>query len=300
MIETAARDGLEVLYSSGGNFLDVLPDPQLVEDALGRVPVRVHQDIIVSSQMLVDPNDVVVLLPACTRYEQRGGGTETTTERRIAFSPEIEGPRIGEARPEWEIFLDLARRVAPERAHLIEFEDADAIREEIARVVPAYAGIEGLRKIGDSVQWGGTRLCENGAFPTPDGRGHFRAVQPPVTERPDGRFVLSTRRGKQFNTIVHEERDPLTGAMRDALLMAEPDAVRLGLAPGDPVVVRSDHGELRARVHHAPIRPGNVQVFFPEGNVLLAAGRRDPDSGVPDYNALVEVQPAGSAKLPSE
>ena len=79
--------------------------------------------------------------------------------------------------------------------------------------------------------------------------------------------------------------------MRDALLMAEPDAVRLGLARGDPVVVRSDHGELRARVHHAPIRPGNVQVFFPEGNVLLAAGRRDPDSGVPDYNAVVEVLP---------
>ena len=31
----------------------------------------------------------VILLPAKTRYEQDDGGTETTTERRILFSPEI-------------------------------------------------------------------------------------------------------------------------------------------------------------------------------------------------------------------
>ena len=31
---------------SGGNFLDVLPDPPAVEAALGRVPLRVHQDIV--------------------------------------------------------------------------------------------------------------------------------------------------------------------------------------------------------------------------------------------------------------
>ena len=40
-----------------------------------------------------------------------GGVAQTSTERRIMFSPEIPGRRIGEARPEWEVFLDLARRV---------------------------------------------------------------------------------------------------------------------------------------------------------------------------------------------
>jgi molybdopterin-dependent oxidoreductase alpha subunit len=84
MIEGAGRGEIDVLYSSGGTFLEVLPDPALVRDALREVPLRVHQDIVVSSQMLVDPGDVVVLLPAATRYEQRGGGTQTTTERRIA------------------------------------------------------------------------------------------------------------------------------------------------------------------------------------------------------------------------
>src|SRR5262245_26235572 len=114
MVERAGRGELDVLYSSGGNFLEVLPDPEMVDDALGRIPLRVHQDIVVSSQMLVDPGEVVVLLPAATRYEQQGGGTETTTERRIAYGPELAGHQVGEARSEWEIFVDLARRIDPE------------------------------------------------------------------------------------------------------------------------------------------------------------------------------------------
>jgi molybdopterin-dependent oxidoreductase alpha subunit len=292
MVEAAGDGQLDVLYSSGGNFLEVLPDPPVVEAALAKVPLRVHQDIVVSSQMLVDPGDTVVLLPAATRYEQRGGGTQTTTERRILFSPEIPGPRVGEARSEWEIFVDLARRIDPSRAHLMDFESGSAIREEIARVVPSYAGVERLRDTGDQVQWGGERLCEGPDgphFATADGRARFTPVRPP-SPLPSNGLRLSTRRGKQFNTMVHGEIDPLTGAARDSVLISDVDADRLGLADGAPVVVRSSHGELRGLVHRAPLRPGNVQVFYPEGNVLLPGGRRDR-SGVPDYNTTVEVVP---------
>jgi anaerobic selenocysteine-containing dehydrogenase len=132
-------------------------------------------------------------------------------------------------------------------------------------------------------------------FPTADGKAHFLPVAPVTVDVPEGSFVLSTRRGKQFNTMVHAERDPLTGAARDALFMAGVDAGRLGVGPGDHVLVRSAHGELAARVLISELRPGNVQVFFPEGNVLLGAGRRDAASGVPDYNAVVTVEPLGRA-----
>jgi molybdopterin-dependent oxidoreductase alpha subunit len=292
MVEAGGRGEIDVLYSSGGNFLEVLPDPDAVDAALARVPLRVHQDVVLSTQMFTDPGDVVVLLPAATRYEQRDGGTETTTERRIAFSPEIPGPRPGEVRSEWEIFVDLAARVAPERADQCAFTSGEQIRDEIARVVPAYSGVEQLRATGDAVQWGGTRLCEGGTFPTPDGKARFLAVTPSERDVPEGSFVLSTRRGKQFNTMVHQHHDPLTGAPRDALFMATSDIDALGLRDGDAVVVRSDHSEMRAHLHASPLRPGNVQVFFPEGNVLLRAGRRDPVSGVPDYNAVVTVEAA--------
>src|SRR5262249_8489588 len=98
MVDAARRGDLDVLWSSGGNFLDVLPAPDVTRRALARTPLRVHQDIVVTAQMLVDPGDDVILLPAATRYEQEGGGTSTTTERRVAFSPELPGPRVGEAR----------------------------------------------------------------------------------------------------------------------------------------------------------------------------------------------------------
>jgi molybdopterin-dependent oxidoreductase alpha subunit len=293
MIEAAGRGGLDVLYASGGNFLDVLPDPRLVAERLGRVPTRVHQDIVVSSQMLVDPppGGAVVLLPAATRYEQPGGGTQTTTERRIAFSPEIPGPRPGEARAEWRIYLDLAERVAPERAHLVRFDDAQAIREEIARVVPFYDGIQHLRDTGDQVQWGGPRLCDGWVFPTPDGKARFHDVAPRDPRPPEGRYLLSSRRGKQFNSMVFSGSDPLTGAARDALFISSEDAGRLGVSEGAPVRVRSPAGEVAARVHVAPLRPGNLQMFWPECNPVISAGVRDPDSFVPDYNAVVEVIP---------
>ena len=184
MVEAGGRGEIDVLYSSGGNFLEVLPEPDVVDAALARIPLRVHQDVVLSTQMFTEPGEVVVLLPAATRYEQRGGGTETTTERRIAYSPEIRGPRPGEVRSEWEIYVDLARRVAPERADLCTFASGQEIRDEIARVVPVYSGVELLRTTGDAIQWGGTRLCEGGTFPTPDGRARFLAVAPSEVDVP--------------------------------------------------------------------------------------------------------------------
>jgi molybdopterin-dependent oxidoreductase alpha subunit len=290
MVDAAARGDLDVLWASGGNFLDVLPDPARVEAALARVPLRVHQDIVLSSQMLVEGDDVI-LLPVATRYEQEGGGTETTTERRIIFSPEI--PRqVGEARSEWRLFADVARLVRPEHAARFEWPSNRELRREIAEIVPHYRGIEDLATTGDAVQYGGRHLCAGGLFPTPTGRGRFSAIEPTGSDLPTGHFHLSTRRGKQFNSMVHGPVDPLTGAGRDAVFIDQHDAGRLGLGEGDEVVVRSDVGRMRGRVKLARLPSGTLQVHFPEGNVLISGdpGRREPGSRVPDYNAVVTIE----------
>jgi molybdopterin-dependent oxidoreductase alpha subunit len=291
MIQAAYDRKLDVLFASGGNFIDTLPEPDRVRAALERVPLRVHQDIVVSAAMLVDPVEEVILLPAQTRYEQRGGGTETTTERRILFSPEINGPRPGEARSEWEVLIDLAKRVRPEDASAIDFNDADQIRQDIARAVPLYEGIQNLRKQGDQVQWGGPRLGAEGRFNTPDGKARFSVLTPIEARLPEGRFWLSTRRGKQFNSMVHAGRDPLNGARRDDILFALSDAERYGLKNGDAVLLRNEIGEFRGRVKIAPLKARNLQAHWPEANVLIARGVCDPVSGIPDYNAVVEVVP---------
>jgi molybdopterin-dependent oxidoreductase alpha subunit len=289
MIEAAHRGELDVLYAAGGNFLRTLPDPDYVSEALSRVPLRVHQDIILTDQMLIDAAIETILLPAQTRYEQEGGGTQTTTERRIIFSPQI-ARQVGEARTEWRIFLDLAARVKPESAYLLGCETGQAIRQEIASVVPFYAGIEKLTNTGDAIQYGGPRLCEAGRFATADGKAHFRAPALPAANRPAGAFHVSTRRGKQFNTLIHAETDPLTGAGRDAVLMSAEDAAHLHLRNGDPIRLVNGHGEFRGRVFLASIAPGNLQVHWPEGNVLLGFGPRDASSACPDYNAVVRVE----------
>ncbi|HEY7198839.1 MAG TPA: FdhF/YdeP family oxidoreductase [Candidatus Dormibacteraeota bacterium] len=288
MIDAAHASELDVLFSVGGNFLEVLPDPAMVERALKRVPLRVHMDIVVSSQMLLDPADTVVVLPAATRYETPGGVTETSTERRVIFSPEIPGPRIGEARPEWEVFAGLARRVRPDAAGAFAYAGTAAIREEIATVIPSYEGIQRLSGPGDQFQYGGAHLCQDWNFPTPDGRARFSTVGLPARESvPEGAFLVSTRRGKQFNSMVQERRDAITGAVRDAVLISPADAGRLALRDGDPVRLTSACGEFRGVVHVAPVKPGNLQVHWPEGEVLIDPTRRSPQAGIPDYNAVV-------------
>ncbi len=289
MIHAAHQGDLDVLFSVGGNFLEVLPEPDYVEAALKQIPLRVHIDIVLSSQMLVEPADTVVLLPATTRYEILGGVTETNTERRVIFSPEIPGPRIGEARPEWEVFLELARRVKPDLADKLTFANTAAIRQEIAQVVPQYAGIQHLQQAGDQFQYGGSHLCFGWNFPTADGKAHFGVLLPRQRELPKGYFLLATRRGKQFNSMVQERKDAITGAMREAVLMNAADAAMLGLKDCDRVILKNDLGELLCQVYIAPIQSGNLQVHWPEGNVLLDKSKRSLE-GVPDYNAIVRLE----------
>jgi len=289
MINAAHQGQLDVLFSVGGNFLEVLPEPDYVESALKQIPLRVHMDIVLSSQMLVEPADTVVLLPATTRYEIPGGVTETNTERRVIFSPEIPGPRVGEARPEWEVFLELARRVRPDLAEKLVFTDTSAMRQEIAQVVPQYAGLQHLQQPGDQFQYGGSHLCFGWNFPTADGKAHFGVVLPPKRKLPEGCFLVATRRGKQFNSMVQERRDAITGAVREAVLMNAADAAKLGLKDGDKVILKNELGELQGEVYLAPIQSGNLQVHWPEGNVLLDKSKRSLE-GVPDYNAIAYLQ----------
>jgi molybdopterin-dependent oxidoreductase alpha subunit len=294
-IHAAYGGRLDLLYCAGGNFLETMPDPEYIRAALERVPVRIFQDIVINPMMLLDPGDVSVLLPGATRYETPGGVTETTTERRIVFSPEISGRRIGEAKPEWEVPMLVAERAFPDRRSRIHFTGPAHIREEIARVVPAYQGIERLRKKGDQVQWGGPRLCADGRFNTPDRKGHFVIPRWPERSLSKGAFCLNTRRGSQFNSMVWDDRDRLTGAARDDVLMAAGDARALGLRSGDAVLLRSEVGELRARVRIADIAPGNLAAHWPEANVLIRIGHYDPSCGEPDYNVVCSVIPEPQA-----
>jgi molybdopterin-dependent oxidoreductase alpha subunit len=290
MIAGAAAGAIDAFWMVGGNFLETVANPARTGEAIRRPRLRVHHDIVLSSSMLVDPSDTVLVLPATTRYETPGGGTETSTERRIIFSPEIEGRRIGSARPEWRALGDVIARVRPGMADQLQFVDAGAIRAEIARAIPLYAGIETLQTAGDQVQWGGPRLFDDGEFATPDGRARLRAVKPLGRLPEPGTFFVSTRRGKQFNSMVQRDTDPLTGARRDAVLLSAEDAARIGAVDGTRVRLISSTGTFDGQAFIAPLHPGNLEVHWPEALALLDAAVVDPQSGEPDYNAVVRLE----------
>ncbi len=108
-------------------------------------------------------------------------------------------------------------------------------------------------------------------------------------------FILSTRRGKQFNSMVYGGKDPITGAKRDAILISQSDAAALGLRDGERIILRNELGEFHGRVKIDRIAAGNLQGYWPEVNGLVPAGCLDA-SGVPHYNAFVEVAAGRGAR----
>jgi len=289
MLEAAHAGEIDFLYSLGGNLLETMPDRTFMDEALSRVKLRIHQDIVLNTSSLL-PGPAVLILPAQTRYETPGGGTATSTERRIRFTPEIAGPRIAEARPEWEIPVGVALAARPALGGSFAWTGPADIRREMARAMPMYAGVESLEREGQWVQWGGKHLFADGFTRMPDGRARFTNVSLPDTEIPPGKFLMTTRRGKQFNSMTYGERDPLMGGRtRRDVLMAESDARALGIREGDAVRLISEAGTWDGVARFAPMKSRHVQTYWPETNVLITR-RSDPVSGEPDYNAFVTIR----------
>src|ERR1017187_5192363 len=88
-------------------------------------------------------------------------------------------------------------------------------------------------------------------------------------QRADPTFKVTTRRGKQFNTLVYAEIDPLNGSTRDAVLMNPDDASSLHLVHGDRVALVNGIGRYEGRVFLAPLARGSLQLHWPEANVII-------------------------------
>jgi predicted molibdopterin-dependent oxidoreductase YjgC len=291
MVQAMERGEIDFLYNLGGNLLAVLPDPKRVVTAFQKTRFRIHQDIVFNTSTVLEPGEAILVLPAQTRYEQRGSGTSTNTERRVRFSPEIPGhPQVGECRPEYEIPCQVVSAAFPARKEQLSYPDAQAIRDEMGRLMPLYAGIEKMSKAGDWIQWGGPRLFADGKFATDSGRARFTPVQAVEIPVPEGAFYLTTRRGKQFNSIVLKTEDRVQGGKaRDDLLISAEDLRELRMRDGDRARVRSEIGEFLVTLRENPVRPGMVQAYWPECNVVIGQ-RLDPRSEEPDYNAVVWIE----------
>jgi hypothetical protein len=135
------------------------------------------------------------------------------------------------------------------QADKVRFTSSQGIRDEIGKTVPLYAGIERVSKEGENFQWGGPRLFAEGEFATPDGKAHFSVVSPKERRAPKGMFYVSTRRGKQFNSMVQRATDPLTAR-------------------------RATTSSFQERIHNSSVlRTGNIFASFQLSEPTLAASR---------------------------
>jgi predicted molibdopterin-dependent oxidoreductase YjgC len=244
-----------------------------------------------------------VLLPGVSFAEK--DGTITNTERRVQLFRKAIEP-LGEARQDWEITCDIARRVIKESKLEFsgslagwDYDNPSAILSEINALAPSYAGVtfERLER-GDRLQWpvpdvnhNGTPILHTKQFAR--GLGKFMPIDHiPPAERPDDEypFVLSTGR-----VLYHwhggemtRRAESLMTLYSQALIELNPwDAENLGLEPEQFVRVESRRGMIEAKAWVTDrVPPGMVYAnfHFPEASAnQLTQAVLDPVSKIPEY-----------------
>ncbi|MDA1241315.1 MAG: formate dehydrogenase subunit alpha, partial [Chloroflexi bacterium] len=310
MIEEMLTGALRTMYVVGENPL--ISDPYLAHarDAFQSLDFLVVQDIFMHETAEIAD----VVLPAASFAEKYG--TFTNSERRVQLvRPFAAAP--GEARPDWEITAEIARRVLRllERpTDQFEWDGPSEVFDEMAGLTSIIGGLSHTRLERDGgIQWpcpepghpGTPRLFET-EFPR--GRGLFVAVEqgPAAAELPSKRFPYTLITGRSlyhWHTGVMTRRVPgLLGHMPQVTVDMHPrDAEMLHLTDGQDVQLASRRGEIVARLHVVDsMRRGELFVPFVqlqgEAANVLTNDALDLPSGIPEFKACaVRVEAVGTA-----
>ncbi len=269
MFEAAADGEIKALWIACTNPAQSLPDQATVRRALERAEFVVVQEAFATTATCGFAD---LLLPATTWGEKEG--TVTNSERRISrVRPAVPAP--GQARHDWRIALDLARRLEPalrpglptlfpyegdsaprqiweEHRETTRGRDLDitGIRYEMLEAAPRQWPLparEGASLPDEDAQ-GLPRLYADGCFPTADGRARFADLGwEPVAEPTGPSFPFALTTGRLRDQWHGMSRTGTLGRLfghvpEPAVQMHPEDMARLHLAEGALVRVRSRRG----------------------------------------------------------
>lgn len=261
LFEAVRAGKIKALWIACTNPAQSLPDQQNVHEALATCPFVVVQEAFFTTETCRHAD---LLLPAASWGEKEG--TVTNSERRISHVRRAV-PAPGEARADWAITCDFARRLErhlrPGAPSLFAFESAEALFEEYKPLTAArdldYSGLSyALIDTLGPQQWpfppgselGTARLYGDGVFPTANGRARFVAehYQAPKEKR-DARYPLTLNTGRLRDQWHGMSRTGtaarLFGHVEEALLgMNAEDMRRRRLLDGQLVEVKSRRGSL--------------------------------------------------------
>ena len=291
MMEGLVSGKIRGFYIFGENMANTEPDIHKVEHELSSAEFLVCQDIFQNETTRF----AHVVLPAAAWSEN--DGTFTNSERRVSRVRTASTPP-GEAKPNWWIFREIAKRMGQRW----QFKSAKEIWDnEISVLSPALNGIKYHRIKKDGLQWpcptedhpGTPILHKEGKFTR--GKGAFVPAEwTPPAEVPDDEYplVLSTgRRLYHYHTRTQTGRceglnDLLGEETADISL---DDANALNIMDGEKVKVCSRRGEVmvKARVTHEVPRGLVWMAFhFREGNAnFLTNAAFDPYTQTAEYKA---------------
>ena len=300
MIDGALTGSIRGFYILGENPIMSDPDVNHVRLAMANAGFTVLQEIFPSETA----NYADVLLPGVSFAEK--DGTYTNTERRIQLIHKaVTSP--GEAREDWAITADLARRILRLRQQqpsgefaAWEYHSAAEVMDEIAALTPSYAGVSHERlHNGEQLHWPvkdshhpGTPILHVGQFTR--GRGLFHIAEHlPARELPDEDYPFCLTTGR---VLYHWHGAEMTRRSRtlrklypETLVeLSRQDADRLGITASQTIRVVSRRGEMIAAADVSErVPPGLVfgNFHFPhEANVNnLTINAVDPVAKIPEY-----------------
>lgn len=283
----AAGEKIKAMYIMGDNPMLSNPDLTRVEESLKALDFLVVQDIFLTeTAKLAD-----VVLPAVSFAEK--DGIFTNTERRVQLVRKAIEP-IGQSRPDCDIIVELAAKMG----YQMQYESAEAIMKEIARLTPSYGGIsyERLEKEG-GLQWPcpdsshpGTKFLHKDKFVV--GKGKFQLVryrQP--AEVPDEEYPFRLTTGRMlyhYHTCSMTRRSKgLDEICKEGYVEINPqDATSLGINDGETITVSSRRGSIKIRAKLTDIvAPKTVFIpfhFVESAANILTNTALDPIAKIPE------------------
>jgi assimilatory nitrate reductase catalytic subunit len=306
----AIHDGrIKAVWIMATNPVVSLPNASRIREALERCPLVVVSDCMADTDTMLHAD---VKLPALAWAEK--SGTVTNSERRISRQRSML-PAPGEARADWNIIADVARRMGHGDAFswrspadiFREYARLTAYENQGARLLDLSSLLTLTNEAYDAlqpIQWplreraGQARLFTDGRFPTPDGRARMIAV-PPRGPAEDTSlrypFALNTGRIRdQWHTMTRTALAPsLCRHIPEPFVEIHPlDAASAGVVDNRLTCVETSQGTaiVIARVTDRQ-RRGDLfmpmhwtAAFAPSGRAnTTVSSTTDPVSGQPEF-----------------
>lgn len=284
-IMTAILQGeIRGMYIMGENPAMSDPDAAHARAALAKLDHLVVQDLFLTETAF----HADVILPASAFAEK--DGSFTNTDRRVQIGRAALTPP-GQARQDWELVQEIARRVGLNW----DYKHPGEVYAEMASVMPSLNGITWARlQDEDAVTYpGGHEIIFGDGFPTATGRARIVSTRvTPPAELPDAEYpmVLSTGRLlEHWHTGAMTRRASQLDALEpEATAQLHPrDAARLGVRAGQHIRVSTRRGsiQLKARIDR-DVAENMVFIpfaFYEAAANLLTNPQLDPFGKIPEF-----------------